>query len=557
LVSTRLKQQDSQNPALLPLSVIRMLWKRKIPILAMLAVLSAISAVVVFKLPAVYKSEALVLVDSQKIPEKFVSSTVSSGVADRLAAISQEIMSTTRLLKIIGDLDLYKAERKAKTQEEVVEEMRHDISVTVQKDNWATGKPVAFKVGYQGNAPTLVAEVANQLANLYIEENLQTREVEASGTSDFIDNQLSEAKRQLDDEEGKVAKFKQAHNGSLPEQESPLLSTLSNLRLQLQGIQDSLNRSQQNKLMMETALATEQSSEANLERALQMRSAAGQPLAMAGDSGQLEDRSLPKLQHQLQEMESRYTPDHPDIIALKAEIAHMQQAQQGAAKELATASKAKAQPEAGPKASDAAAPISRDLLQERGKIAMMQTQLSGLKHDIDFEETERRRILQQTDALQARVEQLPIVEQEMVGLTRDYETSKANYKSLLDKQIAAQMSTDMERRQKSERFEIIDPARVPEKPFKPDRPLFLALGLIVSLAMALLVGFGLELRNPVLLGEWELPEHVVVLGRVPIIDMRPKRVAKSQGKLRAVAVGSAAACVLTAAVAYYFLKARL
>jgi polysaccharide biosynthesis transport protein len=159
--------------------------------------------------------------------------------------------------------------------------------------------------------------------------------------------------------------------------------------------------------------------------------------------------------------------------------------------------------------------------------------------------------------LQARVEQLPIVEQEMVGLTRDYETSKANYKSLLDKQIAAQMSTDMERRQKSERFEIIDPARVPEKPFKPDRPLFLALGLIVSLAMALLVGFGLELRNPVLLGEWELPEHVVVLGRVPIIDMRPKRVAKSQGKLRAVAVGSAAACVLTAAVAYYFLKARL
>jgi polysaccharide biosynthesis transport protein len=557
LVSTRLKQQDSQNPALLPLSVIRMLWKRKIPILAMLAVLSAISAVVVFKLPAVYKSEALVLVDSQKIPEKFVSSTVSSGVADRLAAISQEIMSTTRLLKIIGDLDLYKAERKAKTQEEVVEEMRHDISVTVQKDNWATGKPVAFKVGYQGNAPTLVAEVANQLANLYIEENLQTREVEASGTSDFIDNQLSEAKRQLDDEEGKVAKFKQAHNGSLPEQESPLLSTLSNLRLQLQGIQDSLNRSQQNKLMMETALATEQSSEANLERALQMRSAAGQPLAMAGDSGQLEDRSLPKLQHQLQELESRYTPDHPDIIALKAEIAHMQQAQQGAAKELATASKAKAQPEAGPKASDAAAPISRDLLQERGKIAMMQTQLSGLKHDIDFEETERRRILQQTDALQARVEQLPIVEQEMVGLTRDYETSKANYKSLLDKQIAAQMSTDMERRQKSERFEIIDPARVPEKPFKPDRPLFLALGLIVSLAMALLVGFGLELRNPVLLGEWELPEHVVVLGRVPIIDMRPKRVAKSQGKLRAVAVGSAAACVLTAAVAYYFLKARL
>jgi protein tyrosine kinase modulator len=555
LVSTRPKQPDTQSPALLPLSIVRMLWKRKIPILAILSVLSAISAVVVFKLPAVYKAEALVLVDSQKIPEKFVSSTVSSGVSDRLAAISQEIMSTTRLLKIINDLDLYKAERRIKTQEEIVEEMRRDITVTVQKDNWATGKPVAFKIGYQGKTPSVVAEVANQLANLYIEENLQTREVEASGTSDFINNQLNEAKRQLDDEESKVAKFKQAHNGSLPQQESPLLSTLSNLRLQLQGIQDSINRSQQNKLMLETALATEQSSERNLEQALQMRSSAGQAF-MAVDSGQPEDKSLLKLGQQVQELESRYTPDHPDIVALKAEIAHLEERQKSIAKQAANAG-VKAQTDVEPKAAEAAAPVSRDLLQERGKIAMIQTQLAAVKHDISFEEAERQRILQQIEASQAKVEQLPIVEQEMVGLTRDYETSKANYKSLLDKQIAAQMSTDMERRQKSERFEIIDPARVPEKPFKPNRPLFLAGGVIVSIAFALLIGLGLELRKPVLLGEWELPDHVLVLGRVPIIDMTPKRTARSQGVLRAVAVGSTAICMLTAAVAYYFLKARL
>jgi succinoglycan biosynthesis transport protein ExoP len=551
------KRPDPASPTIPPLSIARMLWKHKLLITAVAGICSAVSIATVATLPAIYKSEALVLVDSQKIPEKFVSSTVSSGVADRLAAISQGIMSTTRLLKIIQDLDLYKEERKKKTQEEIVEQMRREISVNVQKDNWATGKPVAFKVGYEGKNPSLVAEVANQLANLYIEENLQTREVEATGTSEFIETQLQEAKRQLDEQEAKVAKFKQEHNGSLPEQENPLLSTLDGLRVQLQGVQEAINRAQQNKLMLETALTTEQSAEATLERGEQMK-LAGAGAVTLGTTAAPEDKTLATMQEQLQELEARYTPDFPDVVALKAQIAARIQLDNQTARafqEQLTA-KTNAAAESKEKPSPIAAPVSREILQERGKIAMLQAQLASVKHDIQSEDAERARIVQQINEVQSKVDRLPMVEQEMAGLTRDYDTSKANYKSLLDKQIAAQMSSDMERRQKSERFEIIDPARVPEKPIKPNRPLCLGIGIVLSLAIALGSALGIEFRRPVLLGEWELPEHVPVLGRVPVISMAERTRPAWRALIGTAAVGSTTAACLIAAGCYYLLKLR-
>jgi len=113
-------------------------------------------------------------------------------------------------------------------------------------------------------------------------------------------------------------------------------------------------------------------------------------------------------------------------------------------------------------------------------------------------------------------------EQEMAAVTRDYEMSKANYKSLLDKKLAAGMATDMERKQQGERFTMLDTARVPEKPVSPNRPLLYGVGCALSLVVALAFAVAKEIKNHVVLGEWELPPGVAVLGRVPLIkaDLR-------------------------------------
>jgi uncharacterized protein involved in exopolysaccharide biosynthesis len=124
-------------------------------------------------------------------------------------------------------------------------------------------------------------------------------------------------------------------------------------------------------------------------------------------------------------------------------------------------------------------------------------------------------VLRDVGAVQSRMDKLPMREQELASLTRDYEASKANYKSLLDKKLAAEMAANMERWQKAERFVMLDVARVPEKPASPNRPVFMTGGVLLSLAMAAGIAFLLETRRNVFLGEWELPAGTVVVGRVP------------------------------------------
>ena len=117
-------QKTQGSAELHPLSLIRMLWKRKLIISLVWIAGTVLTAVIVIKLPPVYKSEALILVDSQKIPERFVSATVSTDIQDRIATISQQIMSSNQLKKIMDDFGLYKAQRAKLTEEEVLEGMR-------------------------------------------------------------------------------------------------------------------------------------------------------------------------------------------------------------------------------------------------------------------------------------------------------------------------------------------------------------------------------------------------------------------------------------------------
>jgi hypothetical protein len=106
----------------------------------------------------------------------------------------------------------------------------------------------------------------------------------------------------------------------------------------------------------------------------------------------------------------------------------------------------------------------------------------------------------------------------MAALTRDYETERANYKSLLEKKNSADMASEMEHSQQSERFTIADPARVPTVPIRPKRPLTFGMGSLGGLALGLILGLAIELKKDVFLGEWEVPQHLAVLGRVSLSE---------------------------------------
>lgn len=493
-------QTLSKRPEYSPLSIARMLWKARILATVVWLLLAAVTLTIVHLIPATYKAETLILVDSQKIPERYVSPTVNADVQDRLATINQRILSSTRLKKIVEDFQLYREERKSKVEEEILDMMRDDIEVRLER-GWTGNRPGAFRIAYKARVPALAADVANRLASLYIEENLRTREVQAEGTSEFLETQLQEAKKRLDELEKTVSGYKLRFNGELPEQQATLAGTLGRLHTELQGAQDAINRAQQSRLMLENALSMAEAA----ETALRPAAAHGSADIAADTPAQPAAKRSERLAAQLEAMRVRYSDEYPDMKRLAAELETVkkQEQQEGGGR-------------AAPRSSTAASasePV--EVLRARQRTSSIRAQLGLIDRELAARTADRQTILRQITVQQAHLDRLPVREQEMASLTRDYEMSKVNYRSLLEKKLSAEMATEMERRQKAERFTVLDPARVPEKPYSPNRILLGGVGCGLALAIVVAASVALEMRKGLVLGEWELPGQIPVLGRVP------------------------------------------
>lgn len=509
-------QVQVSNTALAPRSVVRALWKWKAFIAIVWVVGIAVSMAVLFSLPRVYTADALVLVESQKIPENFVTSTVQTGLEARLDQLKQQVLSRERLWTLIQELNLYPGLRKAKTREEVLEAMRHDITIGLER-GWSANRPGAFRVSYRAFSPKIAADVANRVGNFFITENLREREQEANGTSQFLESQLETAKTNLQEQEGKLREFKMTYNGELPEQEIGMLAANGQNKAELLGIQDSIGRAQQNKLILASSLTMAEDSVSRLQelarrQALQDSSyiaptAPGQP-APQGPRAELE-----RVRAKLSTLRLRYRDTYPEVQVLLQEEAALQKAVK-----QETAERAGDSGGSGNKHLPTAASFANSdpaLVTEKEKVASLKSQIALTDREIDDLEKRRERVLRDVGSVQSRMDKLPMREQQLASLTRDYEASKANYKSLLDKKLAAEMAANMERWQKAERFVMLDVARVPEKPTSPNRPVFMSGGVLLSLALAAGIAFLLETRRNVFLGEWELPPGTVVVGRVP------------------------------------------
>lgn len=477
------------------------------------------------QLPPLYRAEALILVDPQKIPERFVASTVNTEALDRLVAISQEIQSGTRLKKIIDDFDLYPNERKSRTPEELVERMRSDIAIDLK--GLAGSRPGAFRISYQGGNPFVVAQVVDRLTNLYIEENLRSREVQAEGTSDFIQNQLRDAKKTLDEQERALAEYKLRHTGELPQQENSLNASLSRLQLELQGNQDALNRAQQSKVMQESAISMAEAALGSLRRP-PAADLDGQPAAAVPEPAPVA-ANPPARAKQSDAVEAQiaaaklrgYSEEHPEMRRLRGmlAVARKTEAQEDAQETVPVPAPAAPVHAAPPVRANAAPrdPHAAERARAEEHLNDIKLQLSASAREISARTTERERILRDIASYQRRIEQLPVRDLEMASLTRNFEFSRGYYNTLLGKRSEAEMANDLEKRQQSETFRILDAARPPTRPFKPRRWVYYSVSLFMGLAVGLAAAVGSELKRGVFLGEWELPAGVTILSRVPQI----------------------------------------
>jgi protein tyrosine kinase modulator len=510
------------TPELLTQIALRYKWRIILPFVF----IATTGSLITHFWPNLYRSDTLILVVPQRVPENYVRSTVTTRIEDRLQSITQQILSRTRLERIIQDFNLYADRRKNEIMEDVVERMRKDIDLEVVKGD-------AFRVGFSSDDPRTAMRVTERLASFFIDESLRDREALAEGTNQFLESQLEEARRRLLELEKQREEYMRKYDGQLPTQTEANLQGLHNTEMQLQALLDSLNRDRDRRVVAERVVTDNSTPEtpvtlglkpANPDEAL--------PAGTAAD--QLHAAEL-----NLQALLGRLKPEHPDVVRMRKSIAELQR---------------RADAESGERAVSTEPPVSPTEKLRRTRLQGAQEEIANLERVIASKTAEEKRLRSVVGEYQRRIEAAPTREAELAELTRDYSTFQSAYQSLLVKKQDSQIAANLERRQIGEQFKIIDPARMPEKPSSPDRPKLYLLAVGGALAVGLAFATVSEYFDRTLRSEEDvrLALNFLVLATIPNIAAPPR-----PGRRRLVAAAVAAVTVLligAAAVAWRLLS---
>ena len=462
-------------------------------------------------LPPRYQSSTLILVEQPTMPKDYVTPNINDDLQGRMQSITQQILSRTRLLHIIDQLNLYSDPHGQATPDDKVDRMRKDIDIELVRD--ARNQITAFNVYYSSRDPQLAQQVTSQLTNLFINENLEVRQQQSEDTTKFLESQLEAARKSLSDQEEKIRQFKAQHVGEMPTQLATNLQILSGLQSQLQNEEDALNATKQQRVYLQTL--------ADQYRAIQgpAKTADGTPLGLPAI-----EEELDKLKAQLADLSARYTDRHPDVRKLKEQIAKTEKTRD----QLLASQKEKAADHTND-GSDSANTTVTDP-NKASMLAQVESQLQSNQVEITNREHSIAALKAKVDDYQARLNQEPIREQQLADLTRGYDQSKANYDELLKKKNESAMATSMELLQQGERFTILDPPSLPLKPEFPNRLKFCGIGLGIGLALGVVVAGAFEMMDDRVYDEKELKKLLppAILAEIPTIanasdDQRHKR----------------------------------
>lgn len=492
--------------------------RRKWLILAILASCLGIAGALSLYLPKVYRSSTLILVETQKIPESYVRPVIGGTIFERLTMIQQQVLSRTLLLKIIDEFNLYPDKSQFGDTEGLIEGMRKNIKI----DTKGGGRVEAFSISYAHQDPMMAMKVTARLASQFIEENLKVREQFVEGTTEFLQEELRRAKVSLEDQERSISDFQRKFMGELPAQVETNLHHLDRLQREMTTITEALDNADDRRAAIHKAINAyetlgmpmfesarkAQYTPAEGERSIR-KSDEPQGFQSAGGPG---FGSVDPLGIRLRELErtftslkAEYKDTYPDVIQVKREIEQIKaQLGQKYGEGADTSKPSGTRRMAGGQGPD---PYYHELLRQRdeGEIG-----IASLKE-------RHQRLIAQIKEYQDRVERAPTREQEMTNLLRDYENTKRNYESLLDKQLNARVAENLEKRQKGETFRILDPANLPERPEKPDVLMIMLAGLAVGCGAGYGIAFSLEQWAP----PFRRPEEVESILGLPVLATIP------------------------------------
>lgn len=512
---------------------IDVLRRRRAAIFLTIFGLILVSTLIAFLLPPAYRSTATILIEEQEIPPDLVRSTITTYAWQRIQTISQRVMTRNNLLDIVNKYDLYPDKRRSETSEETFERIQQAIKlepISAEVIDPRSGRPmqamIAFRLSYDGENPGVTQKVTNELTTLYLNENLRSRDEKTTETYGFLTDEATKLSEHIAALETKLAEFKEKNVNTLPDLAPLNYQLMDRTEIELRDTKNQLRSLDERKFYLEGQLA-------------QMNP--NSPMFSTSGDRILDPISrLKVLKTELAAATAQYSPDHPDVLRLRREIGGLERqtgivspneeqakemtrlrAELGAAKEKYSSdhpdviqlSNTLSTLEASLKAPPTPESLVAAEKPENPAYINLQAQLQAVSTDYKALTTKRNELQAKLNEHEKRLTRMPQVEREYVNLKRDYENSQLRYRELKAKQMEAEVGQQLEKERKGERFTLIDPPQLPQKPVKPNRIAILLLGFILSIGGGLGYALVAESLDSSLRGTYSV---TAALGTAPL-----------------------------------------
>jgi polysaccharide chain length determinant protein (PEP-CTERM system associated) len=508
------------------------------------------SVVGVYLWPDSYVSRAMVKVVPQQVPQNMVQSAVNQEMTDRINSMSQTILSRTVLTTIINTFGLYPRERSRKPLEDVIEDMKRKIDILPVGTMGSGSRQVpAFAVQFTYEDRYLAQKVVQDLVSRFIDENIRNRSNASFQTTQFLKDQVDQAKRELDEIESKLTDFRVQNNGRLPDQVDANMRQLQALQANVTYYSNAISRAQQEKLQLETNIRIFRDQQA----ALTKEPPPEQTRMQQQKSAQLAEveREIQNWENQLSVLRQHYKETYPDVQTAMRRLA----AAQGRREEVLKEENA-SQPDLEPtRPVVLSAQVQRELRDLEASMRRAQSTVESKDVEIAEYSRELKRANDAIKTYQSRIETVPLGERQYGDLLRERDLSKEKYMKLDETLSKAQIAQDMEGRKQGETLELLDPASLPQNPTEPKRPMVISVAAGMGLLLGIVIAGARELKDTSLknLKDVRAYTQMAILGSVPLLEndfvVRRRR--------RLAWLGWTAACLaacitMTGSVVYYY-----
>ncbi len=454
--------------------------------------------------------------------ERIYPEIARQGLADRLTAFQQSVLSRHNLSAIVDRLRLYRDERARMPLEDVLEKMRRDIEIVAVAGGAPSARQPVFRVSFSYTNRLEVEGVTQTLVNGLIDESQRENSRRLDSVFQFVSSEHDRAALEVEAAEAKLAAFRRA-GGKGPDQAGLRLHQMALLETRASAAEAGLSRARQEQALLEADVQV-----ARAPRNLSPPAAG--PAATPPPSSMVDH-----LEAERKRLRGRYTDSHPDVMRLTAEIDAARQA-------AAPGSHAPLAPRSAPPPSAAVSvPTVAD-----PRTVRAEAQLRAKRLEIARFEQEITAVARQLAMLKTELDQAPDANATLDQLTREHEMALQRHRAARQKLLESEAARKGDHWKLGETLEVVDSPTLPETPVAPNRLAIVLLAALLGLGAGLAAVVACEWNDESLrtIRQLRVVAPARILGSIPLIEN--ELVVRRRQRLAA--VGWASAALMSAAV---------